>query len=40
MNEFCEFHQLEPTDWSDRETLYQCKACPYFEFQYQECDGL
>lgn len=42
MNEFCapDYHQLEYKYTSDRETLYQCTKCPYFEFQYQEFDGL
>lgn len=33
-------HDVEFMDYSNREVLYQCKVCPWFEFQYQECDGL
>ena len=36
----CEEHQLEFKNCSNRETLYECKNCPYYEFQYVECDGL
>lgn len=40
--EFCApgCHEAEPVDFSHRETLWQCKLCPWFEFTYTECDGL
>lgn len=37
--EFCVVHNLEFIREDNRETLYQCSNCPYFEFQYEDTIG-